>query len=56
MECESIDVIILRPEDQDLGNKDLIRASPLKKQMPWLSIPVIYLYRKADSPKHNCLL
>jgi len=41
MECDNTDLIILRLENQDLEDKDLIQPSPLKKQISRLSIPVI---------------
>jgi len=48
MECDSIDLIILRPEDQDLGDKDLIRPSPLKKLYSKLP-PGIVLQNQKDN-------
>ena len=46
---ESIDLIILRPENQDLGDKDLSRPLPPKKQIVGLSISVILSHSSRQS-------
>ena len=52
-ESESIDLIILRPEDQDLGDKDLIRPSSPIKLISGLSISVILLHSSPQSARHK---
>ena len=43
MECDSIDLIILRPEGQNPGAIDLIFTSRLEGQISGLLISVIHL-------------
>lgn len=56
MECDNTDLIILRLENQDLEDKDLIQPSLLKKQISRLSIPVIYLCARNKVHAHNCAI
>ncbi len=47
---------MVRPEDQDLGDKDLVQPSPLKKQISGMLISAIYLSARERVHEHNSLL